>query len=169
MALTKDKKKEIVSNLKIDFKNQKLVLLLNYKGLSTNKITEIRKELRKIDANFKIIKKTLIKIAFPDFKKENFKEQVGLVFGYNDEAAPAKIIYKFSKSNDDLKILGGYLDGNFVSKEEVIKLAKLKSKEELLGQLVFVIKNPISKFVGVLSGTTRKLVFALNAIKKTKN
>ncbi len=168
MATTKIKKNEIINNLKENFKNQKSVFLFDYKKLSTNDIAKIRKELKKIGANLKIAKKTLIKIAFNNFEKEKFKEQVALVFGYKDEVAPAKIIYKFSESNNNLKILGGYLKNDFIDDKEIIKLAKLKSKEELLGRLVFVMKNSISRLVGALSGNTKKLVFVLNAIKETK-
>ena len=166
--IKKEQKERVLKKLRENFKNQKSIFLLDYKGLSANEIAKIRLELKKVNAIFMVAKKTLIKIAFENFEKEKFKEQVALVFGYKDEVSPAKILYKFSKGESKLNILGGYLENNFIDKEEVVKLAKLGSREELLGKLVFVIQSPISQFVGVLKGNVRKLVSVLNAIKETK-
>lgn len=168
MSISKVKKEKIVKELKENFLNQKSVFLVDYKGLTANEIIEIKNELRGVNSIFKVAKKTLIKIVFENFEKEKFKEQVGLIFGYKDEVAPTKVIYKFSKVNN-LKILGGYLEGSFIPPEEVIKLAKLSSREELLEKLIFIMKSPISQFITVLNGNTRKLVSILNLIKEIKN
>lgn len=168
MPITKEKKERIVTELKNNLQRQKAIFLIGYKGLGTNQINELRKELKKVGADFQIVKKTLIKIAFKSFEKEKFQDQIAIVFGYKDEVNPAKIIYNFSEKATDLKILGGYLEGDFINKEKIIELAKLEPKEELLEKLIFVIKNPIYRFVDTLNGNTKKLISVLNAIKKAK-
>ncbi|MDO8265140.1 MAG: 50S ribosomal protein L10, partial [Candidatus Parcubacteria bacterium] len=86
-----------------------------------------------------------------------------------DEVMPAKIAYQFSQKNANLKILGGLIEsqrGSLLGTEQVIELAKLSSKEELLARLVGSIAAPMSGFANVLQGNIRNLVYVLNAIKK---
>jgi len=168
-VLTKrEKKRKTIDGLKDSFKRQKVVFGVGYKGLKTNQVNELRKKLNQVGANLQIVKKTLIKISFKDFEKEKFQEQMAIIFGHQDEVVTAKTIYEFSKKDDKFKILGGYLGNNFIDNAEIIKLAKLDSRERLLEKLVFVMKNPICRFINTLKANPRKLVFVLNAIKSEK-
>jgi len=87
-----------------------------------------------------------------------------VAFGYQDEVAPAKILNDFAKNNEHLKILGGILENKFIDKMSVISLAKLPSKQELLGQLVGTIAAPMSGMLNVLQGNLRGLVRVLSII-----
>jgi large subunit ribosomal protein L10 len=91
-----------------------------------------------------------------------------MVFGYKDEIAPSKLSYDFSKKNEKIKILGGFLENKFYDVSDIIKLAQLPNKEQLLGMLVGTLNAPITNLVGVLSGNTRKLVYALSQIRDKK-
>ena len=89
-----------------------------------------------------------------------------MVFSYDDPVPAAQSIYKFSRINDVLKILGGFLGYNWQDKNKIIALAKLFPREIILGQLVNVIVSPLSGLVMVLSGNMRNLINVLNNIKK---
>jgi len=110
----------------------------------------------------------LISRVFKDVDVSGLEGQVGVVFGYEDETSSSKHVYEFTKTHKSIKILGGFLEGNFFEASDVIKLAKLPSKDELLGQLVGILNAPISNFAYVLSSPTSQFVQVLNQIKSKK-
>lgn len=94
---------------------------------------------------------------------------MGIIFSYEDEIAPAKILKDFQKEHKILKISGGILERNFIELNEVLKLANLPSKQELIAKVIGGINAPISGFVNVLAGNLRNFVCVLQAIEKQKN
>jgi large subunit ribosomal protein L10 len=120
------------------------------------------------------VKKTLLKLAFKEkeitaIDPKELKGELGVIFGFKDEITPAKIIYKFSQQHESLpKILGGILENNFKEEQDIVALAKLPSKEELLRKLLGSISNPISALVNILQGNIRGLVYVLGQISKNK-
>lgn len=167
---TKDQKKKLVKDLAEKVKSSKSVVFADFKGVKVKDLTELKKELRKEGVDFKVSKKTLINIAFKeagiDVDTRKMEGQVAVSISSQDEVAPAKIIEKFSKKNENLKILGGILENKLLGIDQVKALAKLPSKEELLGILVGTIKAPISGFVNVCAGNIRGLVQVLKAISE---
>jgi len=168
MALKKEQKKEKIEQLKKAIDNQKSIVFVDFSGLKTKNISELKKELQRQQSEFKVIKKSLAEIAFNEkgikFKRDDWQGQVAFIFGYDDEVMPFKIAYSFSKENENLKIVGGFIDGGFLTKEEAISMAKLPGKEELRAKLVSAISAPIYNFVYTLSGNMKGLVYALQAI-----
>lgn len=170
MAITKQKKEEIVAELQDLFTNAKSVVFSDYKGISVKDFDTLRSNLRKNEVNFKVAKKTLIKIAaekagFKDLPEEVLEGQVGTAFGMGDEVAAAKILFEFSKSNESIKLLGALMEGRNLSKEETLQLAKIPGKEELLAKLVGSMKAPISGFHGTLYSLLRNFVGVIGAYK----
>jgi large subunit ribosomal protein L10 len=169
MAITKKQKEKIINDLKEMFSRQKAIILIGITGLKVKDISLLRKKIKLINGNLKVAKKTLMKIVFKEnnleFDRDKFKEEVALVFGFNDESATTKTIYQFSKENEKLKILGGYFDGSFKKTEEMIILAELPPKEELITRLVGGLKSPISNFVNVLKSNIKGLMHVLSNIK----
>ena len=135
-------------------------------------MSELRKKLRAADSEFKAAKKTLMNIALKDAKLDadvkKMPGEVALVLGYKDQVSPAKLVWEFSKGNQNIKILGGIFENNFIEVEKVLALAQLPSKDELLAKMVGSIASPMSGFLNVLQGNIRGLVVALNQISKTK-
>lgn len=167
---TKNQKKEIVKDMASKAKEAKSVVFSDFKGVKVKDLTQLKKELRKEGVDFKVAKKTLINIAFKEAGIEidtrKMEGQVAVSISSQDEVAAAKIIEKFAKTNQNLKILGGILESKFMSIEQVKALAKLPSKEELLGKLVGTIQAPISGFVNVCAGNIRGLVQVLKGISE---
>ena len=153
-------------------KKQTTIIIVDFTGLKVVEAFDLRKQLKAVNAELKVAKKTLIQIALKNNNLDkNIREmngEIALVFGYNDEILPAKVVYDFSKKNENLKILGGFFEKEFQGAEKFIELAKLPSKEELLGRLVGSISSPLTGFVRSLQYNIKGLVFALNAIKENK-
>jgi len=170
MAVTKEKKAEVLKDLNDKFSRAKAVYFSGYRGITVKKMVQLRKNLHKEGVDYAVAKKTLYKIAaknnnFPEIPDEIMDGPVAAAFGYDDVVIPVKILNDFAKEAEQLVILGGLVDGKVISKAQAKELAMLPSKEQLLARLVGSMKSPISGFHGVLAGTLRKLVYALSAIR----
>jgi large subunit ribosomal protein L10 len=168
--ISKKQKQEIINNLVDKLSRQKAVIFSDYTGLKVSQIQELRRELREKGIDYQVAKKTLIDLALEKagFKNVRVKElpgQIALVFGYQDEVLPAKILYNFAKGNESLKILAGLVQGEYLESEAVINLAKLPSREELLAKLVSNVGAPLAGLINTLQGNLRKLIFILKNLK----
>lgn len=174
MAKNKEQKKEMLKNMEEKISRAKSVVFASFNGLGVSENNEIRSQLKKEDGEYLVTKKTLLNLAMQkndikDFDAKKFEGQIATVFGYEDEVAPAKILSKFMKENEDKMVfLGGLLENKLMSSEEVAQLAKLPSKEELYAKIVGSINAPVSGFVNVLAGNMRNLVNVLSNIKDQK-
>lgn len=169
MPRTKEDKKKIVKGLEERVKKQEAMVFVNFKGLKMDDFTELRDELSKGDSELVVSKKSLINIAFKnsglDIDTDRLKEEIAVIFGYSDSTTPAKVAYDFSKKNPNLRMAGGFTEGVMRSQEEIVELAKLPSRDELLGTLVGTLQAPISGFANVLQGNIRNLLYVLSQVK----
>lgn len=170
--LTKEQKQEIVGDLTQRFKRKKIAIFSDFRGISVAKAQTLRRLLKKLDAEFKVAKKTLFDraLAAAGFKAKTreLEGEIGVAFGYGDEVQPAKTLLKFSKENETFKILGGILGDRVLKNTEVITLARLPGRETLLAQVVGTLQSPIRGLVTVLRGNIKNLVVVLNKIKENK-
>lgn len=155
-------KQEEVTKLAEKIKNAKFVLLTDYRGINVGDVTELRANLRKSNSEYTVIKNNIIRRALAEAKIEGLEDSVlegptAVIIDDNDYLAPAKVIYNYMKENEFYKIKGGILEGKVVSVEEIIELAKLPSREELL-----------SKLAGSLLGTISKLAVGLDQVRIQK-
>jgi len=170
MALTKEKKRKILEQLKERIEKQKIMIFVDFTGLKSKDFFSLRKKLKEQGNEIKVAKKTLINLALKEKNlsvvdvKKMFGE-IAVVFGLKDEISSSKIVYEFSRENKNLKILGGIFEKNFIGPEKIEELAKLPSKEELLAKLVGSISAPISNFISVLRAIPQNLVFVLSQIQ----
>ena len=175
MALTRQQKEEILASVQKKLKEQKSVVFTDFTGLSVAKSSELKRKLKEADAEYKVIKKSILAKAIEELKIEGLdvsglEGSMGVTFSYEDEVSPVKAVYDFSKEEGigEFKILGGILENKAISKEEVVALAKLPSKDQLLANLLAQLNAPVSGLVNVLSGNIKNLVYVLNAIKESK-
>ncbi len=170
--LTRNQKEEVVKDLADKIKRQKSLIFTDAKGVKVKDVQKIRRELKKLEAEYKVAKKTLMELALKKEKKEmdlsQFSGSLATSFGYKDPISLIKVLAKLAKENENFKILGGMVEDRIVSADEIKALSKIPSKEILLAQLVGYIKGPISGFVNVLNGNMRNLIGVLNAIKENK-
>jgi large subunit ribosomal protein L10 len=172
MALTKDKKKQIIEKLEKSISGQKIMLFVGIAKLKTKDLFDLKKNL-KVNGNIlTVVKKTLFQIAAKnngiEINTKKLDGEVAIIFGSEDEVSAANIINKFSKKNENLKILGGFFEKEVIASDKVVVLASIPPRQELLAKLVGSINAPVSGFVTVLNGNIRGLVLALNAIANNK-
>ncbi len=173
MAVTKAKKSEILKELAKKFSRTKSVVFSEYRGLSVKNLSDLRRNLRKADAEFKISKKTLLNLAakqnnLPEVPAEFMNGPVGATLSYTDELAGLKVLFKFSKENEKLKLLGGIIEGKVVGPDEVKVYAKLPGREELLAKFIGSMNAPVSGFVSVLNNLVSGFVRTLNGYREKK-
>ncbi len=171
--LTRNQKHELVKELIEKIKAAKSVVFVDFKGLKVKDATILKRSLRAAGVEYVVVRKTLIDIALKNAGIEGaniakVEGQVAVSLSNLDEVAAAKIIDTFAKTNENVKMLGGVLGTQLMNAAEVKALAKVPSKEQLLGQLVGTLNAPISGFVNVLAGNLRGLVQVLNAISEVK-
>ncbi len=168
MTITKEKKKEIVEELRKNIAKQDGLFFINFKGVKGNEAIILRSELKKSGAKMVVARKTLVKIAFEkegiDFDPLLLKGEAGFVFSFEDGINTAKVIHKFEKE-EKIILLGGIYEGNILTGEEVKTLAELLTREELLAKLLGTVSAPMRGFLQVLQGNTKGLI---NVLAKAK-
>ena len=152
------KKQAQVEELAKEIKEAKVVLLADYRGITVTDVTKLRADLRNVNAEYKVIKNNIIKRALDANGESALLEgPTALVMSEEDYLEPSKIIYNFTKDHDFYKIKGGIVEGKVMTAEEIITLAKLPSRQELL-----------AKLAGALLGNITKLAVALDQVKAQK-
>lgn len=156
-----NQKKAEVKELAGKMKEAKLILLTEYRGINVTDDTQLRRDLRNVNATCNIIKNNITRRALQECEIAGLEEALvgptAVIMSNEDYLEPSKIIYNFSKNNEYYKIKGGVIDGKVMTAEEIITLAKLPSREALLSMLA-----------GALLANISKVAVALNEVKKQK-
>lgn len=153
-------KQSDIAELKEKFEKSKLVILTDYRGINVEDITKIRADLRKANCEYKVAKNTTLKFAAKEANLEGITDLLegptAITFSYEDYVEPAKVLYDYAKNSEFYKIKGGIMDGKVISVDEVLKLAKLPSREMLLTQLATVLLANIRNVAVVLDQVRQK-------------
>ncbi|WP_313342770.1 50S ribosomal protein L10 [Sedimentibacter sp.] len=155
-----EQKKQVVSEITEKLRNAKSVVLVEYKGLSVEKATQLRNKYREAGVEYKVYKNTLMRFAFEELGYKditvNLEGPNAIAISQNDEISAAKVTNDFAKtSNDTIVIKAGIAEGRVMNADEVKALANVPPREILLGQLA-----------GVLQGNIRNLAYMLDQISK---
>lgn len=172
MALTKDKKNEIVSELAELLTSSKMTVVAQYEGTTVKAMQELRRHAEDNGTVIKVVKNRLVKKALETSNTHKDSDVAGLngmlmyAFNANDEVAPAQIIHEMSKTESQITFIGAFdADGNRLSADEVKSLAQLPSKEVMIATVINTLKSPIS---GVMSGLQGNLHGLLDAVVASK-
>ena len=167
--MNKDKKKTYIEEMKSFFKKNSSVFVTHYQGLSVKQIDELRSEMRKHGILFKITKNRITKLALEGskFKKlENlFSGPTAIAFS-EDAITSAKILTRFAKKNTNLKIIGGIMEAEPLSLEDVKKIATLPTLDEARAKIVGILTTPAQKIICILLAPGSKI--AILALAKSK-
>lgn len=170
--MNRDEKAGKVRELNETFSKAKFAVVADYRGLKVTEFEKLRKELRQIDAQIQVAKNTLLKLAVQgtdcEELSESFTGTTAIAFSFDEPVGPAKVLSDFAKEFATLEIRTAMMDGKVLSGDDVKALAKLPSKDQLLGQLCGVLVAVPTGFVRALNGVPNKLVYALQAIKEQK-
>ncbi len=173
MALTKDRKKALISDLHSSVAENPSLIFTDFGGSSVKSVETLRTQLREEGAIYKVVKKTLFVKALQAHNitvpEDALPGNLGVVFA-TDPVSGAKISSQFAKkaSKDTFKVVGGILEGEYLDSAQVVALSKLPSKQELQAQLLGTLAAPAKGFVTVLSGSSRGLVTLLSAYRDSK-
>ena len=156
-----NQKKDEVKEIDEKMKEAKLILLTDYRGINVVDDTQLRKELRNVNATCNVIKNNITRRALKEIGIEGLVEELegptAVIMSNEDYLGASKTIYNFTKTHDFYKIKGGVVDGKVMTADEIITLAKLPSREELLSMLA-----------GALLANISKVAVALNEVRKQK-
>lgn len=167
MAISKEKKQELVKSYTEEFSRSRAAFLTDYRGLSVAEINQLRNEMREVGSGYHVVKNRLVKLALREaglpVPEELLRGPTAIGFCYEDVIAPAKILTEYAKESKVLTIKGGILGEKVIDVQVISSLADLPSRDVLLAQLLSGIQSPIAGLVNVLSGTLRGLVTVLKA------
>jgi large subunit ribosomal protein L10 len=166
-------KAQTIDELADQLTRAKLAILTDYRGLSVTGLQGLRATLRPLNAEFKIAKNTLTRIAAEKAGIEGLTPMLdgplALVLAYDDVVAPSKAISDFVRTSRILTVKGGVLENQIVSAKNIEDLATLPSRDELLSKLLGQLSSPSQRLVTVLSGPSRSLVQVLSAYTAQQN
>lgn len=167
-----EEKKQVVEELEKKLRESKAAVFANYRGINVADATGLRKSFREAGAEFRVVKNTLTLRAARQCGIEGLEQilegPTAVAFGYHDPVTPAKLLINFSKTNRNIEIKGGIVEGRVVGFNEIKFLADLPSREVLLSQMLRGMVGPLAGLGSVLQGPLRKLVYALKAIQEQK-
>ena len=174
--MNRTEKTELASVLKDKFSKAKVAMFADYKGLTATQADDLRKQLRGVQAEVKVLKNNVARLltkdgAMGDEAKNLMDGVVGptlVSFAYGDPAAAAKIMHKFAQDNEAFKLKESLMGTKRLDASAIEELAKLPGKEVLVAKLLGTMNAPIQNFVGVLAAVPRSLVTVLAAIEKKK-
>lgn len=160
MAISKQKKEEVLSKLRAALKGAKSLVFLNFHGLNVGIATEMRRALKSEGVSYTVAKKTLTKRALEGEKLEGSQPELEgeLALAWSDDlVAPARGVHAFQKKFPEMvKILGGIFESKYMSKGEMEEIAKIPTVEVLRGKFVNIINSPIQRFAIALGEVAKK-------------
>lgn len=155
-----DLKKPIVEEIAANIKDAQSVVLVDYRGLTVEQDTELRKQLREAGINYKVYKNTMMNFAFKGTECEALLPYLegpsALAISTEDATAPARVICKFAKTADKLEVKGGIVEGAAYDAEGIINISKIPSREELISRLLGSMQSPITNFARVMNQLAEK-------------
>jgi large subunit ribosomal protein L10 len=166
-------KTEQVAVLTKKFQNAASVAVTDYSGLTVEKATLLRKELRQKNVGYLVAKNTLLKIAAHEAGLKDIDAYLtgptAVAFGSEDPGTMAKVLYDFGKANEKPKIKAIFIDGCLYPGAEAERIAKLPGREQLLAQVVGNIVAPIRSLIFTLDGVMRNFVGTIEALKEKES
>ncbi|MBN2016195.1 50S ribosomal protein L10 [Candidatus Dojkabacteria bacterium] len=172
MAKTKVQKKQMIAEYVTKINDSNALFVISPTSLTPNEANGLRKKLRVLNASFNVVKNSLIKRALQEAGKEQeklqFSNENAVIFCKQDASEGAKILNNFIEEVKKGEIKGGFLDGDFLTKEDIEELAKLPSKEIMIGITIGAIGAPISGFVNALNGNIVNFLNVLKNISESK-
>jgi len=148
------------------------MILADYTGLTVLQMTEFRRTCRAQQVECRVVKNRLARIAADNadmaVMKDHLKGPTAIVFGAESQVDPAKLCVEFAKTNEAMEIKGGFLEGAYLDKGQVIALSMTPSKDELIAKMMGSINSPATGLAMVMNGVAGALVRAIDAVAKQK-
>ena len=169
--MNREQKQNYIKEMTAQFENSEAVLVTHYQGLTVKQLDDLRKKMREHGIKFQITKNRITKLALKNSKCQNltnlFTGPTAVAFS-EDAITSAKILTKFAKSNSNLKIIGGIMEEEPLSVEDVEKIATLPTLDEARAKITGILATPAQKIISILLAPGSKIaILALSKSKKT--
>ena len=153
-------KQPIVEEISASIKDAQSVVLVDYRGLTVEQDTNLRKQLREAGITYKVYKNTMMNFAFKGTDCESLTPYLegpsAIAISTTDATAPARVLCKFAKEAPKLEVKGGIVEGAAYDAAGIAEIAKVPSREELLSKLLGSIQSPITNFARVMNQLAEK-------------
>jgi large subunit ribosomal protein L10 len=172
MALTKEKKSDLIADYEKGFAVAPHAFLLDYKGITVPQVTALRDKVRDSGGHYAVVKNTLALRAI-DGKalaelKEHFVGPTAVVYSMSDPVALAKALTDFAKDVPAVQVKAGLVESRSIAANQVKDIASLPSREQLIAKLLFLLQSPIARLARVLAAVPQQLVVVLDQVRKQK-
>ena len=171
--MNRTEKAAAVQTLEQDLAKAGTAILFGFAGLKVTEVTELRRQVRGTRSKYVVVKNTLARRAVKGTPLEAMSEHFRgpTAVAYNDDAAVAlaKVLTTFAKANPNLVFKGALVEGRAIAAKEIVAIAELPSREELVAKLVFLVQSPLRRLVTVLNGPVRSLAGTLHQIAEQKS
>lgn len=165
MAISKDKKQQLVADLNEILSDAKMTVFAKYQGLSVAELQELRALARENNVKIKVVKNRLVRVAmgeiavYKDTDTSALEGQLLYAISADDEVAPAQVLAKFAKEHQALELKGAFsAEGKSLNEQEVLELSKLPSKDQLIGQVINMLTGTVNDVTNALSGNLHALL-----------
>ena len=154
-------KSQVVSEIVEKLEKSSSAIVVDYKGLTVEEVTELRKKMREAGVEYKVYKNTLVRKAAKEVGIEQFNDELlvgtnAIAFGYEDPVAPARILKEFMDSHPKMQLKMGVVEGEFYNESQIVEFANIPSREVLLAKLLGSLKAPMSNFASLIDAMIKK-------------
>ncbi|MCM1497031.1 MAG: 50S ribosomal protein L10 [Clostridium sp.] len=153
-------KQPIIDEIKANLQDAQSVVIVDYRGITVEQDTRLRKELRESDIIYKVYKNTMVRFAIEGTEFESLKDDLegptAIAISKTDATAPARILAKYAKEAEDLEIKAGVVEGTYYDQAGIKAISSIPSREELLSKLLGSIQSPVANFARVLKQIAEK-------------
>lgn len=156
-----ESKGHVVSEITEKLQKSSSAIVVNYKGLTVEEVTELRTKFREAGVEYKVYKNTLVRRAAKEVGIEQFNDELlvgtnAIAFGYEDPVAPARIVSDFIKTHPKMELKMGVVEGEFYDQNQIVELSNIPSREALIAKLLGSLKAPVSNFAYLLDAMIKK-------------
>jgi len=170
--LTKEQKREQYEQLRESLDGVSTLFLLQNTGLSVNEINDLRSEVRRTEATYKVYKNSVVRLAMEGTAMEGLSEFLAgpnaIAFTSGDGVALAKVLTEFIKEHPKLELQRAFLEGQILDAGEAAELADMPSREELLTRVVFLLQSPIRRLAVALNTPLQNMASVVSQVADSK-
>jgi large subunit ribosomal protein L10 len=161
MSKIMELKGQVVSEIAEKLEKSSSTVIVDYRGLTVEEVTELRKKFREAGVEYKVYKNTLVRraakqVGINDLNDETLVGPNAIAFGYEDPVAPARVISDFMKDHPKLELKMGIVEGEFYGKDQIEEFSKIPSREVLIAKLLGSLKAPVSNFAYLIDALIKK-------------
>lgn len=171
--MKRDEKEQLVQVLHDELEKSQAVFVTDYMGLTVERITKLRREIKGVGGSYKVVKNTLLRRATEGTPAKGIEQffvgPTAIAIAKTDAVAVAKALVNFAKDNEKFEIQAGMLGNRTITAADIQELSKMPPREVLLARMLGSMNAPVSNFVGVLSAIISQLVYVLKAIENKKS